>query len=283
MCWYKNKTILSLDGYKEEIFALNKLAEKELIDRLSENEILTVFNQYRDDNDLVSNGVLCRTFRNTQNMFAFIRKASGFFEDCDSEPLIDRMWWYVVRYRLTDGEYCEYMRYWFSIECNLLGYTPVHKFQTENLSASERELLEGGYLFQSPHNVILPYKTGDILKINMLPFTKPVYIAYGGSGPEDAQETMDDTYEHWCIYLSEDRNGLDISDLCNSWFLDYGHNPFSSIGNCQKVTTCPEPLLTRVSDTLKQNPDLWLHWFALYHQHMNSDSGGLEQWFFPHG
>lgn len=279
MCWYKNKVVLPLDAYRKEVKALKDLALTELTENMKEDEILVAVIGFRDDDDLTDTGIWSKAFKNPQNMLAYIQEMSSSLEEDGIKPAKERMWWDVDRYKLSkDGEYEEYMDYSFSTDGKVLGYS----FKGWGHSKSEREqdLDEGEYLLKSPHNVILPYRTGDILKVNTLPFTKPVYIVYGGKGDVADEKIMEPyDYYHWCLYRSEDRDGLDIADLSDSYFLDYGHNWITNIGDCEKAERCPDPLLTKASSMLRENPDLWYEWFMTRMEH-RLDEGGLEQWIF---
>ena len=294
----KNTETMTLSEYHKELKKLRKLALSELLEGMQDDEILSVKNCYREDNHLYDNIIRYEVFKNPQNMLAWIKKESENIEavgieysdntlhqpihmsgDSISNKLDSCMWWEVNRYKLAGVEYYKYMSYTFSAEGTVLGYC-FHKRLDKpgGLTEKQRRLLAGEYLLTNPQNVKLPFHTGDILKVNAMPFKKPFYVVYGGDGVqgEDKKKTQP-YYSHNCLGFNEELQGLELIDLAED-DLNYLAGCNTKVGDCQKVESCQSVLLKIASNMLKEKPDLWGKWLELGIK--QNKAGGLEKWIF---
>lgn len=287
MCWYSDKTNLTLEEYKEELEEIKKFVSEELREA-ADDEVFGVIPEFRDDVDLVNNGVWQRVFKSYRDVLNYIEREIHTFDDEDEEePFENRVWWSVSRYKLIKDRYKEIMRLDISLHGEIIGIYLDYYYGKYSPGERGQQLETDNYLLGYPRNVILPYKRGDILKINALPFAKPFYAVYGGEGEkgERLEYLKDDQpfhkfcFYHNCLYISEDRNGLDIDDLADSTFTDFAHLTNPALARCEKVSDCPDPLLVRASQLLKEEPDLWYKWIDIKYQH-SACEGGLEQWMF---
>ena len=115
-------------------------------------------------------------------------------------------------------------------------------------------------------NVVLPYHPGDILYIDTRPFGRPLYAVYCGETMSDRDhfEWTKKEYgfykrEHPCLYISEDRKGLDITNLCG-WFTDYIPFPYAPLDRIKVVDACDDPSLLKGSAMLKEDPAVFRKW-----------------------
>ena len=134
----------------------------------------------------------------------------------------------------------------------------------------ERTEAEITYLIHAepkePVNVILPYHPGDILYVDANPFGKPFYAVYCAETISDREhfEWTKREYgfykrEHPCLYISEDRQGPDITNLCG-WFTDYIPFPYAPLDRVKVVDTCDDPFLLKGSAMLKEDPAVFRKW-----------------------
>ena len=56
--------------------------------------------------------------------------------------------------------------------------------------------------------------------------------------------------------ISEDRKGLDITDLCG-WFTDYIPFPYAPLDRIKVVDTCCDPALLKAAEMLKEDPAIF--------------------------
>ena len=145
------------------------------------------------------------------------------------------------------------------------------------------EISNHNYLLMNPQNIELPYQTGDILKINAMPFGKDFYVVYGGEAckgdfEQGIVEKFDKFY-HYCIYESEDRNGLWIDDVSDATFTDYIYFRNSPLINCERVDFCPNDKILKVSRMLKDNPEVWYE-LVSYMNTIRDGESNLEKWLF---
>ena len=310
MYFNENAEAMTLSEYNKKLKKLRKLALTELLEGIQDDEILSVKNCYRDDNYLYDNIIRYEVFKNPKNMLAWIKKESEYIEDVGikywdnplhypihisgtslSNKVDGCMWWEVNRYKLVTGEYCNYMSYTFSAESTVLGYC-FHKWidKHSGLSEKQRRLFEREYLLTNPHNVKLPYHTGDILKVNAMPFIKPFYVVYGGDVVQGEDEKMAQPYYSYnCLCFNEELQGLELIDLAED-DLNYLVGCNTKVGDCQKVESCSNFLLRKTSKILKDNPDLWNEWMDIYNRNENEllynelvcmyNGGGLEKYIF---
>ena len=146
-----------------------------------------------------------------------------------------------------------------------------------------QEWLNHNYLLNRPNNVSTPYQIGDILKINAMPFGKDLYVVYGGEQEKGERERGNlekhDSFYHWCIYESEDRNGLWIDDVSDAMFTDYIFFRNSPLINCERVDFCPDDKIMKVSKMLKDNPELWYE-LVSYMDTIRNGETNLDKWLF---
>lgn len=128
--------------------------------------------EFRDDIDLINNGIEHKVFKNFRNVKKYIINRNYCIEDADS--MIDRAYWEAMNYRLYEGEYKEAVIYTFSLKGYLMTLRYLNRFLFDFHTGYTNSLLT------APGNVLLPFKRGDIIKINAQPFAKPIYAVYGG-------------------------------------------------------------------------------------------------------
>ena len=202
----------------------------------------------------------------------------------DEEPMLNRAYWEVTKYKLNKGEYEELMICCFSIDMQLLSVDfglYIRDFFQDNKTYDE--ISNHNYLLMNPKNIELPYQTGDILKINAMPFGKDFYVVYGGEAckgdfEQGIVEKFDNFY-HWCIYESEDRNGLWVDDISNSCFTDYVHFENCPLICCEQVESCPNDKIMKVSRMLKDKPELWYE-LVSYMDTIRNGKTNLDKWLF---
>ena len=281
MCWHGGP--MKLDEYRQEVKDIYKLW-LEMFERSQDDEVYEVILQFRDDKDLVGWGIWNKVFKNFDSVKKYILKEREFMDEEDEEPMVNRAYWSVTKYKLNKGEYEKIMKCCFSIDMQLLsanlGCYPMDDFlQDEKLRG---ELWDHHYLLTWPKNVDVPYQTGDILKVNAMPFGKDFYVIYGGELFKGDRERglieKYDSFFHECIYESEDRNGLWISDISSYDFTDYVHFENCPLIRCEQVATCPDEKITKISKILKDNPELWYDLRA-YSNTIHSGESNLDEWF----
>lgn len=273
MC--RHRGIMTLEEYKRKIGDIKELAMQEL-EYDKDDEVFGVVPEFRDDYDLVSNGIMHKVFKRFDSVRRYIIEESSLMENDndDEEPMLERAYWEVTRYRFSEGEYRMYARYCFSLKFELLALRYITWDGAEFLH--DEEQLCHQYLLTSPKNVSLPYKTGDILKLNALPFGKDFYAVYGGeSGKEKC-----DSYYQYCIYESEDRNGLWIGDISDSNFFDCVYFENSPLDRCELAERCPDEKLVKVSEILKNNPKIWYELLKNCIFETGGKAANLDKWIF---
>ena len=268
----------TLDEYKKRIAWVKGLVREELAD-VADGEVLTVLSRWRDDDDLICMGTWQEVFIDFNVMIKYIQ-SEAMIDDDGGELISKRLFWEVDKYKRIDGKMEKTYECVFGADGTLLAadegrYFWLHGDYTER----QKEISENIYLLNSPHNIILPYNTGDILLVDAPPFGKPFYVVYGGEMEKDEHKMSDYHYYHWCLYISEDWRGLTIDDLCNDCFSDYIHFRNSPLNLIRLAKNCNEPLIIKASVALKENPDLWFKWADIWEKHI-ADDGGLEQWIF---
>ena len=247
MCWHGG--VLSLDEYIREVADIRKIMLEEF-QKEEEDCVYGLVLHFRDGRDLTSYGIYSEVFKHFQSVEGYIIQQQAFLFD---EPMDDRAFWEVTKYQLCNGEYQKQLACWFSADMTLLGVRPL-------------AYGEAGYkyLLSAPKNIDVPYRTGDILKINAAPFGKDFYVVYGGEEYrgqwEEGLRNKWDQFYHLCIYEPQDEDGLWIDDLSGDMFTDYVPFPNCPLIYCELAEDCPDLKLNEISCKLKENPDLWYDW-----------------------
>ena len=84
--------------------------------------------------------------------------------------------------------------------------------------------------------------------------------------------------EHPCLYISEDHNGLDLTDLAG-WFTDYIPFPYAPLDRIRVVDTCENQDLLKASKRLKENPNVFWKWRdQKWSGAIQEDNGELEEY-----
>lgn len=266
--------IVTLDEYKQKIREIKELALKELEDD-KVHGIFEVILEFRDDIDLINNGIEHKVFKNFRNVKKYIMNGNCYIDDVDS--MIDRAYWEVTNYRLYEGEYKEAVIYTFSLKGDLMTLRYLNWFPFDYHIGYTNSLLT------APGNVLLPFKRGDIIKINAQPFAKPIYAVYGGDIKRSFIEKNIEykSYIHYCIYISEDRNGLWIDKLDDK-FTDYIRFENSPLVLCEPADDCDDKKLIITSGILKKEPNIWNVWYEKYLSERYVPGSNLEKFIFEH-
>lgn len=226
------------------------------------------------------------------NLMHYIReRSSDLLEDDEpmKESAKDRLYWEVTKYTKVDDIMCRIYDVYFSLDCKLLGvcwhchvepsqrilFPDLYHFHRNpeyfmKLSAAECFLRDNAEQLDSPLNVELPYRPGDILYIDARPFGKPFYAVYCAETDAEREHFEWTLREygyykrtHPCLYISQDHNSLDISNLTVGFFTDYiafTHAPLDSI---KVVDICDDPLLSKASAILKADPEVFRQWVEI--------------------
>ena len=286
MCWHGGTIKLAefkkeISDIKEVIFELFNIADK--------NSVYEVVLKFRDDSDLIGYGIYTKVFKNFSSVEKYILGEQEFLADeNDEEPIENRAYWSVTKFVLYDDEYVEDITCHLSVDMKLLSVDLKaicrRNYCKKDFTPEAKELENHNYLLTRPKNIDVPYKTGDILKINALPFTKIFYVVYGGERTkgerEEGLKNKWDCYSHWCIYESEDRKGLWIDDLSNDGFADYVCFPHCPLDMCELVNDCPDDKIMEASKILKANPQLWYEWVSKKEKNLKDGDSNLEPWIF---
>ena len=253
---------LTLAEYKNEINNIKKISF-EMFKSSDTDCVYEVILNFRDNSDSIAFGVCSRIFKNFSSMERYIINELKYL--ADEEDISNRAYWSATKFTLCDGEYQEDINCCFSVNMELISVN-LHAVCNNNFwkgiqSLTALEFKKHNYLLTRPKNIDVPYKIGDILKINAKPFAKDFYVVYGGEGFKDERlkglSKKWDSHYHWCIYESEDRNGLWIDDLSNDCFTDYVHFECCPLNISEKSDSCTNEKLIKASTLLKSNPNLW--------------------------
>lgn len=281
MCWHGGP--MKLDEYRQEVEDIYELS-LEMFKTSHEDEVYEAILQFRDDEDLIGWGIWNKVFKSFDSVKKYILKQREFMDEEDEEPMVNRAYWSVTKYKLNKGEFEDLMICCFSIDMQLLsvdfGLYIRDFFQDDK---TYDEISNHDYLLKDPKNIELPYQTGDILKVNAMPFGKDFYVVYGGESSKGEYEQgiveKFDNFYHWCIYESEDSHGLWIDDISNSCFTDYVHFENCPLICCKQVESCPDDKIMKVSRMLKDNPELWYE-LVSYKETIRSREANLDEWLF---
>lgn len=202
MCWHGGP--MKLDEYRQEVKDIYELS-LEMFKTSQKDEVYEAILEFRDDEDLIGWGIWNKVFKSFDSVKKYILKQREFMDEEDEEPMVNRAYWSVTKYKLNKGEYEELMICCFSIDMQLLSVDfglYIRDFFQDNKTYDE--ISNHNYLLMKPQNIELPYQTGDILKINAMPFGKDFYVVYGGEAckgdfEQGIVEKFDNFY-HWCIY-----------------------------------------------------------------------------------
>ena len=274
---------MNLDEYRQEVKDIYKLS-LEMFEKSQDDEVYEVILHFRDDEDLIGWGIWNKVFKSFESVEKYILKQREFMDEEDEEPMVNRAYWSVTKYKLNAGEYKELMLCSFSIEMKLLsvrlGLNLWDFLHDEKLYD---EIWNHKYLLERPKNIEVPYKTGGTIKVNAMPFGREFYVVYGGESikGERKKGIMEryDTFYHYCIYESEDRKGLWLSDISDSNFTDYVPLENCPLGCCEPVDSCPDNKLMKVSKKLKGNTELWYELVSFANTIRNGEFN-LDQWLF---
>ena len=262
MCWY-GKT-LTLDEYKAEFEVIKKEVLNDLEQGCKDDEVFELISEYRDNNDLICQGVYNGIFKSFDSAKEFMATAFGDDEEYE-ETYKNRFYWSFYKYKLFDGEYKEILYCALSLDAKILfirGGAFGHKsfyydFFKENFS----EHGNWSYLTYNARCVRHYFKCGDLLRFNCNPFGKPFYAVFGGESEKGLGEKCEKenfhNYEHLCSYYSVDENGLRIGDISSNCFHDCVAFWNPAILYAEKVEICPDESLNLLSEKLKQDESLW--------------------------
>lgn len=208
-------------------------------------------------------------------------ESNNIFNDQDlfDEPVENKFYWEVTKFIRCGDRYYEQYSVTFSLEMHLLsaiGYTNefnrksfIESGYVKQFTDEQNFILSNSSQLREPTNVILPYKPGDILYVDANPFGKPFYMVYCAetTGDKDYLEWTKKEYgfykrDHPCLYISEDKKGLDITNLCD-WCTDYISFPYAPLDRIQVVDTCDNLLLLNASKLLRENPMDFCKWDKL--------------------
>lgn len=284
MCWHGGT--MTYYEFKKEINDIKELTF-ELFKKSDENTVYEAVLNFRDDADLIGYGIYTKVFKNFSSIQKYILNEQRFLDDeDDEEPIENRAYWSVTKFVLYNDEYVEDITCYFSVDMKLLSVdlnaVCRNNFHKKDFSPKAKELEDYNYLLTIPKNIDVTFKTGDILKIHAIPFAKDFYVVYGGEKNkgerEEGLKNKWDCYYHWCIYESEDKNGLWIDDLSNDGFTDYICFPHCPLDICELVNDCPNDKIMRASKNLKANPQLWYEWISIKEKNIKDDNANLEHW-----
>lgn len=310
----KGKPNITVEEYLQCVKRMKETALRDM-DLFPENEhrmngsegasVLGIRLKYRDDEDClyVDSSVEYRLFsRLNPYLMEYIRdEAEQIFRDSDlfEDSVENKFYWSISKYIQIQERLYEQYRCYFSLPGNIIGVEGhavelerlVHRFPgcLDCFSEKQKFILDNVEQITSPLNVILPYHPGDIIYIDANPFGKPFYAVYCAETtmPEDYFDWTIKEYghykrEHPCLYVSEDHNGIDFTDLTGyvSSFTDYIHFPYSPLDQIKVVETCENTILFRASKMLKEKPAIFLKWRDWKESHGIGDNDELEKYIF---
>ena len=241
--------------------------------------------RYRDDEDCLyadcfSSGPRPFT-RLHPYLWKFMSEESGeLLSEQDFDDLAENKFcWEITKYIQCGDCFYEQYAVIYSLKLEILGVEgypydferrTFKDLKYEECFTEEQEFILGrARQLKEPVNVVLPYHPGDILYVDANPFGKPFYAVYCAETLSDREhfEWTKKEYgfykrEHPCLYISEDKKGLDITDLCG-WFTDYIPFPYAPLDRIKVAGTCCDPALLKAAEMLKDNPTVfrkWLDW-----------------------
>ena len=151
----------------------------------------------------------------------------------------EHQWWEVRKYLLVGGEYEEV------IGCNLTLEGKMIDFRCRRREFFD-ELFQNQELMDvlSCKNVPALYENGDIIKVNSIPNAENFYAIYG-------YDNRFDGYNHRYMMYDED-----IEDTAFYTLID--------LRDAEKVTTCPDERINKISRMIKENPEKIYELFDKY-------------------
>ena len=223
------------------------------------------------------------------NLMRYIRKESISLlkdEEPGKESAKDRLYWKVTKYKKVRNVMCKMYHAYFSLDCQLvavrwdgsplknlqLDYRRNHENSEEDIELSDSEcfLRDSARQLNMPLNVELPYQPGDILYIDLKPYGKPFYAVYAADTDADKEHFEWTLREygfykrsHPCLYISEDRDGLEMIHLPMQ--IESPDFPYVPLDRIKVVDACDNPLLSKASALLKENPHILERWGNLSH------------------
>lgn len=310
----KGKPNITAEEYLQCVERMKETALRDM-DLFRENEhktngsegtsVLGIRLRYRDDEDClyVDSSVEYRLFSGLNPyLMEYIRDESEqIFGDRElfEESVEKKFYWSITKFIQIQEKIYEQYEVLLSLAGNIIaveGYPFNFKRLVSRLpecldcfTEEQKFILNNMDQISSPLNVILHYQPGDILYIDANPFGKPFYAVYC------AETAMTEDYfdwtikeyghykrEHPCLYVSEDHNGIDFTDLtgCVFSFTDYIHFPYSPLDRIKVVETCENPVLLKASRMLKENPAIFLKWRDWKESHGIGDNDELGKYIF---
>ena len=208
--------------------------------------------RYRDDEDCLYADCSSMGYQAFTRLHPYLWKylkeeSESFLEDqnlCE-EPMEDKFYWEITKYIQLDDWIFEQYAVTYSLKLEMLsvrGYPYAfegrkfrHPEYLKYFTKEQKFILKYARQMETPMNVILPYHPGDILYIDAKPFGRPLYAVYCGETISDRDhfEWTKKEYgfykcEHPCLYISEDHQGLDFTNLAG-WFTDYIPFPYAPL------------------------------------------------------
>ena len=290
----KGKPNITREEYLQLVEQLKKAALRDM-DLFPENEhrandckgnsVLGVKLEYRDDEDCLyaDSSVEYQLFsRLHPYLLKYIKdKSVQISKDSDlfEESVENKFYWSITKFIPIQEKIYKQYEVLLSLSGNIIG-VEGYPLDFERLayhlpecldcfSEEQKFILNNMDQILSPLNVILPYQPGDILYIDANPFGKPFYAVYCAETAmtRDYFDWTKREYGHYkrenpCLYISEDHNGLDFTNLTGyvSSFTDYIRFPYAPLDRIKVVDTCENPYLLKASRMLKEDPSIFWKW-----------------------
>ena len=131
MCWHGGS--MNLEEYRQEVKDIYKLS-LEMFEKSQDDEVYEVILQFRDDKDLIGWGIWNKVFNHFDSVKKYILKQREFMDEEDEEPMVNRAYWSVTKYKLNKGEYDELMLYAYDV---ILKEEDLKKLQNKNCFIDE--------------------------------------------------------------------------------------------------------------------------------------------------
>ena len=258
---------MTLKEYEEKLNQAKQLTLEELKD-MGENEFIVIDYQWRDDYDKAELGNLFNAFISFDDVLDWIKYIIEMPHlPAREEPIENRIYFRIEK-RLKKENFVDIL-----VKCQLNAkgeIMQVYGFGGDSNRLDE--ICRNNSLFRKYLNVELPYKTGDILKINCIPYRRePIYVVYGGNLKKDNYQ---DDLQYYCIYDSEGR--LNIESLCYPCKFGF-YCPMPVLNHLELVENAPNEKLSKFSKLLKDSPDVWWE-IAEEHKELESKRYYLNKW-----
>ena len=241
-----NDKYISYEEYKECVNEFWEKVKENLLVNANDDEIYHVYNTYRDDvNGKYDLGSYSGLYRKIERAFDMILRADDNNGDIDDieEDLCDIYYWSIDKYRITEGEYERIFKIdlvgrtgFFGIEfcSNFLKHATGPEGE---VYAMWRKLY--GWPGGARVKIRLPYKKGDILKVNNKPYSNmPDYYVY---------------LENENVFKRHSFNVLSYQNLFSdgSMIGYYGFLPC----HIEVVPACPDKLFNKIAHIVRENSD----------------------------